>query len=43
MKIKVAKSISATGIGKTAYHSAIAKLDKAGLLPDWFEEVGNEN
>jgi hypothetical protein len=36
-KIKVAEILLATGVGKTAYHSAIAKLHKTGLLPDWFE------
>ena len=43
VKIKVAEILLATGIGKTAYHSAIAKLDKAGLLPDWFEREIYDN
>ena len=43
VKLKVAEILLATGIGKTAYHAAIAKLDKAGLLPDWFEREIYDN
>lgn len=31
------------GIKKSTFYAAIAKLDKAGLLPDWFEVETYEN